>query len=286
MFVCEYCDAQFDKKYVMKRHQKEAKYCLQIQQKQCKVNGECIYCKELIPADHDLMTHYAVCEDYPSEIKFMLLQKDYQLLKTRLKDKDNQLKSMKEHIEKLEGTIERLSNRAIDKPTTNNTTHSKTTNKNTLIQNLVPLTDEYMREQAKFLTLEHILDGPEGYARFAVEGPFKDRVICTDLSRKKVRYKNEEGEVRTESDDLVTRFFKCIEEENKKLLDKAFAKDLKKVNNITDYRGINLENLTNFMGSCTGISNTRRNCVEIADGQTNEFKEKFIKCVIKLLSGK
>ena len=59
----------------------------------------------------------------------------------------------------------------------------------TQINNMLPITDDYLKEQAKYLTLEHVKNGADGYAKYALDYPLKDRIICTDLSRKKGKYK-------------------------------------------------------------------------------------------------
>ena len=52
------------------------------------------------------------------------------------------------------------------------------------IENAVPM-----------LTLDHHVKGAEGYAEFALEFPFKDKIVCLDVNRNKIKYKNDEGDV-------------------------------------------------------------------------------------------
>ena len=58
-----------------------------------------------------------------------------------------------------------------------------------------PLTIENIKESVPLLTLEHHVKGPEGYAEFALEVPFKDKIVCVDVSRNKIKYKNTEGDI-------------------------------------------------------------------------------------------
>ena len=44
----------------------------------------------------------------------------------------------------------------------------------------LPLTTEWLLENAKFLTIEHILRGPEGYADYALSYPLQNRLIIDD----------------------------------------------------------------------------------------------------------
>lgn len=76
------------------------------------------------------------------------------------------------------------------------------------------------------LTIDHIIKGPEGYAEFALEYPLKDRLLCSDYSRRK--FKDKDGKVITdpEMSILAVKFFDSIKEKNKELICK-YANELK-----------------------------------------------------------
>lgn len=59
-----------------------------------------------------------------------------------------------------------------------------TTNQN--IINLIPLKKEYLKEQANNFNETYFQDGVYGYANFAANYSFKDRVKCIDLARNMV----------------------------------------------------------------------------------------------------
>ena len=61
------------------------------------------------------------------------------------------------------------------------------------------ITEEWLLENAKFLTIEHILRGPEGYADYALSYPLKDRLI--------------------EEDDLDNTFLKYIDKDSLVIID-------------------------------------------------------------------
>jgi hypothetical protein len=67
--------------------------------------------------------------------------------------------------------------------------------KNKFIQNLIPLTDDHIKEQSKNLELKHIIDGPDSLAIFAKQNALKDRVICTDVTRRNFIFKDESGNI-------------------------------------------------------------------------------------------
>ena len=48
------------------------------------------------------------------------------------------------------------------------------------------------------LTLEHIKKEPRGYAEYALEYPLRDRVVCVDYARRKIKFKDSNGNVITD----------------------------------------------------------------------------------------
>jgi hypothetical protein len=61
------------------------------------------------------------------------------------------------------------------------------------------ITEEWLIENAKFLTIEHILRGPEGYADYALSYPLNDRLIEEDyLNPRFIKYKDRKGDIITD----------------------------------------------------------------------------------------
>jgi len=61
------------------------------------------------------------------------------------------------------------------------------------------ITEEWLIENAKFLTIEHILRGPEGYADYALSYPLNDRLIEEDYSNTTfIKYKDSSGDIITD----------------------------------------------------------------------------------------
>jgi hypothetical protein len=61
------------------------------------------------------------------------------------------------------------------------------------------ITEEWLIENAKFLTIEHILRGPEGYADYALSYPLNDRLIEEDYSNLTfIKYKDKTGDIITD----------------------------------------------------------------------------------------
>lgn len=61
-----------------------------------------------------------------------------------------------------------------------------------------PVTEELLLDNVQYLTIEHIKKGAEGYAEYALEYPLKDRLLCSDYSRRKVKFKDNDGNVITD----------------------------------------------------------------------------------------
>ena len=80
---------------------------------------------------------------------------------------------------------------------------------------MLPITDDYLKEQAKYLNLEHVKNGAAGYAKYALEYPLKDRIVYTDLSRKKGKYKDSDPEM----SKITKRLFSAIKKRNNELID-------------------------------------------------------------------
>ena len=65
--------------------------------------------------------------------------------------------------------------------------------------NDLSITEEWLIENAKFLTIDHILRGPEGYADYALSYPLNDRLIEEDYSNSTfIRYKDRTGDIITD----------------------------------------------------------------------------------------
>lgn len=79
-----------------------------------------------------------------------------------------------------------------------------------------PLTNEVFQESLPNLTLEHMMRGPEGYA---LEFPFKDRIVCVDYSRRKVKFKDANGNLISDPNmaTITKRFFTSIQQKHKEL---------------------------------------------------------------------
>jgi len=110
-------------------------------------------------------------------------------------DYKNLSKDYKSMIENNNTTVLNITNiasKAIDNvgnKIINNTYKSK------IINNLLPLTDQYIRENSKTLQLKHVVNGAESLAYYANDNSLKDRVICTDVARRNFVFKDENNNI-------------------------------------------------------------------------------------------
>ena len=93
--TCEFCKKTFSSKGSLSNHQKKAKYCLEIQNKES-VEYQCVYCKNNFCNKDWLVKHEAKCIKY---FNLKLLEKDELISKQKenLQEKDN--KNLKLQVE-------------------------------------------------------------------------------------------------------------------------------------------------------------------------------------------
>lgn len=156
----------------------------------------CNFCKKKFTRKRNCVIHLNLCkvkkkidiEEKQNETKN--LNEEIQRLKEIIVQKDEQIKLLKEMLE--------------NKSETNKVTNINSNNKitiNNIFANIDPIdfkSDEskYAFEQ-KFLN-HHIDKGQEGLVRFMCENICKDKIVVSDIARKKLQYKNTEGKIVTD----------------------------------------------------------------------------------------
>ena len=90
---------------------------------------------------------------------------------------------------------------------------------NNYLDNMKPITPEMLLSYTDNLTEEHLLEGEKGITKYFCDYPMKGNVLCTDLSRKKIKYKDAEGNIQTDVNlsKLRKGMFKSIEPKVKEL---------------------------------------------------------------------
>jgi len=234
-------------------HQKRAKYCLSIRNEENNSKFVCI-CSKTYTSKENLEYHQKKCKADEIETLKHTINKISE-------EKDKQIEKLENTIKDLQTTIEKLATHAISRPTTS-------TIKNTqinYIQQMKPVIDDELKDNAQNLTIDHILKGPEGYAQYALEYPLKDRVCCVDYARRKVKFKDPNGNVITdpEMSTLATKFFQSIKDKNNDLIIEYGTK-------LNEHLGERLDDLIEILDIKSGVDNG-------ADGSKTEFYHDFVK---------
>lgn len=249
---CEFCHHKFNNNSSLRNHQRRAKYCLQLRGEE-EYSFECSGCHKKYTSKENLQIHESSCISVNSNT-----------FKGIIESKDNQIKELKAHVKELEKQIQEIALKAVSRPTTTNKTQI-----NTYIQNMEPVTTEHLIDNVQHLTIDHIKKGVEGYAEYALEYPLKNRVLCSDYSRRKVKFKDKEGNLISDPEmtTLAKKFFKSIQEKNKELICKC-------ANELKDRLGDE-----NVMDTVVKLFDYKEAVNRGCDGEKTEFHHDFVRQV-------
>ena len=204
---CTFCKKIFKNKYVLDTHQTTAQYCLQIQKKSTRF--VCEYCDKHLSTKRWLINHYQTCMEY----RVTMQTNEY---KEKISSLEVQLEKYERTIKELQDKLENIAIKAVQKSTTTNVKNTQIN----YIQKMQPITQEYLLNHTPHLTIEHIKKGASGYAEYALEGPLKDRIACVDYSRRKIKFKDREGNIITDPEmaKLAPMFFDSIKDKSSQLV--------------------------------------------------------------------
>jgi hypothetical protein len=225
MLKCQFCENNFKTKGVLKSHQKTTKYCLKLQNKDLETSFICSGCDSKFTQKINLNNHTRVCSLFESDLlkKYNLLEKEIIDLKTyksrfcKLTDEYNEMRiEHKREIQILQDKLENIAIKATQRPTT---TYNNRTQINNIIEKMDIITDNHLMDQSPNLTVEHIKQGVKGYVEYAINYPLKNRILCVDYARRKIKYRDANGEILTdpEMSTLSRKFFESIADKNKTL---------------------------------------------------------------------
>ena len=271
MLTCKYCKKTWNRRYNMEKHQQTAKYCLKIQQNLVKKNKtkrkktE----KKISNKTEQFRTIQSTNDKNDSKItwghcgkiftgKFALYNSEKHDKKCIYEKMEQTIAEKSSKILQLQQKIDDMTMAAINRPTNQTVINQK-------IQNLLPLNLDDMNDQSKYLTIDHIKNGAAGYAKFALEYPLKDRIVCVDYARRKIKFKNEDGRLITDPDmaNTATKFFESIKNHNEELITKYSTE-------LTTNFGENGDLIVELLGYKDEIHN-------LALGQKDEFHSDFVK---------
>ena len=183
---------------------------------------KCSYCDKILSSKQNLTQHLSVCyEKKDKELKELcelkeqvdkeLFEKEKVIIKmiTQLENYKEQLEKQednyKEQIRDLQDKLDKIANKAIERPTT--VTNTTTTNNNLNIMSSIDFNnlDRIKDLIENKLNVNHVVDGQKGIAQFLVDSFLKDdegnlRYKCTDKSRNIFKFLNSDGEINKDVD--------------------------------------------------------------------------------------
>lgn len=196
MFECEHCESIFETIKIMKKHQKNAKYCLKIQEE--KKNLVCEGCNKKYSTKYYLKIHHNKCIDYQIN------------------------KREKETVINI-NTINNIDNSINNSNTTNNIDNSINNNTVNYIKNI---DCDTLKNIIESISAEKIAS-PEACANKIFRLCLKDYVFYKDLARKILTYARDDSMVIDKGGSKLTQYIfseniDAIKSNVKKEIDKIF----------------------------------------------------------------
>jgi len=251
-FICEYCDNTFVSKRSLTNHIRNAKYCLSIREK------------------NDIKSNY-VCECGKSYLWSSCLSRHKKTCIPQVKSGESPIYENEQFLQFIEKMFEMATNR----PTTSNTTINNTIN-------LQPITYQYIETEGnKHLTEQIVMEGRQPEVALKV---FDGHIQIADKARKKIRYKDEEGNVSTNSRKLVQEFYRAIQTKNKELSDVSYEKIRDTVNEFIAQGRVGDDDFTKLLTSGTELQDRLIAIKNLTDGIIDDSSAKLLEETIKVIT--
>jgi hypothetical protein len=282
---CPRCGKVFSNKGNLNYHIKNAKYCLNREEKEQTFN--CQFCDKILSSKQRLSDHENICtsklkSDYELEISKLETIIDQgrereKMSEIRHLDEIKHIKNeCQEKIDDLKNQVRDLQNKLFELASrpTNTTTNNTNNNNNKIFANLQVVSADHLNDQARHLTIDHIKKGAIGYSEFFLDHSLKDRIVCTDYARRKIKYKNEDGDivVDPEMSNLSDQLFQSIKSRNKELSEKYLTELTNKFKGASD--SLQLEY---FMEVASKFSEQDIEVVKMINGEKNNMYHDIIR---------
>ena len=197
--ICKFCNYELKTKSSLNYHQKNAKFCLKIQEKE-QDKYKCNLCYKILSSKQRMESHKKICNvkrDKDPEQLIREIREDNIKLKIQNENYKEQLmkieQNYKEQIKDLQNKLDRIVNKAIDKPTiTNNTVNNK------IELNGFPSQKEIDQKIETQFNDKYLWDGMKGVVQFVYDHIVRLEdgsmvYACFDTSRQIFKYKDENG---------------------------------------------------------------------------------------------
>lgn len=226
---CQYCNSVFSTKSSLNNHLKNAKYCLE---KRGLINSNfiCEYCSQSFTSNFMLKNHLVNCATKPVAVKLksvldnrdeiirklegekFRLKNLIKIQKITIDNHQNTIETQKNLLEKYEHHINDLTSKVVPRGTGINT---KLTEVKAHLEKVhsIDFSPDKILQVVKNLTFKDTCDRAAGIARFIRKNFLEDDqgnllYICSSVSRRIFRYKNNSGNIIT--DPRCTALFDII----------------------------------------------------------------------------
>ena len=210
MYKCEKCDKEFKEKYILNRHQRESKKCINSEKKEFM----CTFCNKNLSSNQRLETHINICKKKKKEIN------------------NTELENIKKEMSILKKSFEKIKAQSYPYNTTNNITINTTDNSTTNIMNnytpfLQYMTPSVIKEtfEQKY-TIKDLSGSQKALANFTskyfLSGKNKPLYLCTDRSRQHFVFPDENRDIEDQNAmiliALISKGFGAVKKLYKKQL--------------------------------------------------------------------
>ena len=233
-YICNFCNGSFISSNNLKVHQKTAKFCLQLQNKEVEEKYKCDHCNKSFNLKSNFTTHISICKDKKASeekeqnIKLIEKIKELEKEKKELEKEKNEFKlklSVKEELNKklqednkeLKKLNKELMKRPISTSIVNNNDNRQQNQYNLqfnqLFEKLPILNEQNVNNRINELSTEEKVSEYH-FDNFYTESlqkivhQLKDLSFCTDQSRKIIVIKDEsENSVKMNAEDFLSKCF-------------------------------------------------------------------------------
>lgn len=213
IFKCDFCNKTLSSKRNLDIHTRK---CEIIKEKE---EFKCEYCEKILSTKQMLGSHKNICsikkdvelektelelkdlKELKEKIDLELIEKEKIIIKIKTQNKNYKEQNLnyKEQIKELQDKLDKIANKAIEKPTNSTTT----THNNLIFNSSIDFNDldKLNNKIENNLNINHVIDGQKGIANFVKDNILTDdngdlNYICTDPSRNVFKYKDPSGEVK------------------------------------------------------------------------------------------
>jgi hypothetical protein len=210
MYPCTYCRKSFNNKYLLNRHVKTGKKCINsrpVLNNDPDVVGFKCTCGYSTPRKDIFMEHSLSCHTVKTASTIEAFLSDREVDRRAILDLNKLTMAQAETIAKLEAQIDKLISRPINVThnNTNNTYNGKFYNQYVL-DNFEALTPTFLQGIMEQMNLVDISHGGTGLAKFAKKHLHHQHLLMLDQARRKGLYKDANGEAKHDSElrELLT----------------------------------------------------------------------------------